>query len=81
MFTGELETSLSGVRGMNNQLKILTAAVLMTATLYSAQAFAAVSDTVHSNTTIATAAAQDIRVADGVDDAYPMDPTGSDAPM
>jgi hypothetical protein len=72
MFTPELQTSLSGVRDMKNQLKILTAALLMTAALCSSQALAAVSETAHSNTTIA-AAAQNIQVAD-----WDFEQTGSD---
>ena len=58
---------------MKRQLHILAAAALMTATLYSAQAFAALDAQQSGATTAATAsAAQDIQVASW--DFIPTDP-------
>jgi hypothetical protein len=77
MFPPEIQTSLSRVRDMNNQLNILTAAVLMTAALCLTQAFATPSETTHSSaTTIVATAGQNIQVAD-----WDFDPTGSDESM
>ena len=63
---------------MKNQLKTLTAALLMTAVLCSTQAFASVSEPAHANTTIAAASAPQIVLAD---DGWFMDPTGPDEGM
>jgi hypothetical protein len=72
----QASNELVGSGGMKNQLKILTTAALMAIALYSTQAFASVGDTVHSNATIAAAAAHNMQVADG----YYMPPTDPDDP-
>lgn len=57
---------------MKNQLKMLTAAVLMTVALSTTQAFAAVDTNTHSTVAAATAT-QSIQVAD-----WDFDPTNPD---
>jgi len=64
---------------MNNQLKTLAAALLMTVTLCSTQAFASVGKTSHhANTSLAAATTQNIQLAGA---GWPMPPAGFDEDM